>query len=116
MKFLADECCDAGLVRQMREYGYDALYVKEEDPGITDSEVLKKAYSEKRVLITEDKDFGELVFRLKKKVYGIILLRFKVSEKDKKWHRLKALIHQKPKILTNHFIVVDAHKFRIRPL
>lgn len=116
MKFLADECCGAHLVKQMREHGYDVLYVKEEAPGITDTEVLKRAYSEQRVLITEDKDFGELVFRLKRKVYGIILLRFRISERDKKWKRLEELIQRRPAELSNNFIVIDVQKFRFRPL
>lgn len=73
----------------MRESGHDVLYVKEDMPGITDTEVLKTAYNEQRVLVTEDKDFGELVYRLKKEVHGIILLRFKVAEKNKKWQQLR---------------------------
>ena len=66
MNFLADEYCDAGLVGHMRECEYDVLFVKEDSPGITDTEVLQRAFKEKRILITEDKDFGELVYRLKR--------------------------------------------------
>lgn len=78
--------------------------------------MLKKAFEEQRILITEDKDFGELVYRLQKKAHGIILLRFRVLERDEKWPRLKTLIQQRSESLMRHFIVVDAHKFRIRPL
>ncbi|HET6528297.1 MAG TPA: DUF5615 family PIN-like protein [Balneolaceae bacterium] len=74
MKFLADECCDASLVKELRHAGHNVLYVMEYGPGSTDTEVLEKAFSERRVLITEDKDFGELVYRLKKPVTGVILL------------------------------------------
>ena len=66
MRFLADECCDTGLVASLRNDGHDVLYVFEKKQGITDDEVLLDAYNEGRILLTEDKDFGELVCRVKK--------------------------------------------------
>jgi len=65
MKFLADECCDDGMVKYLREKGIDVTYIQESKSGIADSQVLSEAYQEKRILITEDKDFGELVYRFK---------------------------------------------------
>ena len=116
MKFLADECCDAQVVSLLRSQRHDVLYVTEFKPGALDEEVLKKAFNEKRILLTEDKDFGELVYRLKKPAYGIILLRFEVSERHLKWPRLMELIHHHSSKLEGHFIVVDIEKFRFRPL
>ncbi len=116
MKFLADECCDAPLIEKLRALGYDVLYVVEEMRAEPDTEVLAKAFAENRILITEDKDFGELVYRLKKEAAGIILLRFAPSQAELKWSRLRELIQRNDVILMNHFIVVDAEKFRIRPL
>ena len=52
--------------------------------GITDDEVLQTAFREDRILLTEDKDFGELVCRLKKPAYGMILIRIDVRERHKK--------------------------------
>ena len=66
MKFLADECCDTGLVASLRKDGHDVLYVTEKKAGAIDDEILSDAYKEERILITEDKDFGELVYRFKK--------------------------------------------------
>ena len=60
MKFLADECCDRDLVGALRNAGYDVLYVLELKPGATDDEVLALAFDQRRILLTEDKDFGEL--------------------------------------------------------
>ena len=60
MKFLADECCDAHVVSLFRYQRHDVLYVTEFKPGALDEEVLKKAFNEKRLLLTEDKDFGNL--------------------------------------------------------
>ena len=58
MKFLADECCDAGLVASLRDFGHDIKYVIEQKAGSSDDEVLTIAYNEGRILLTEDKDFG----------------------------------------------------------
>jgi len=82
MKFLADECCDAGLVAGLRADGHDVSYVLEDRTGISDDEVLRNVYDAGRILLTEDKDFGELVYRLKKPAYGIILMRIDVEERS----------------------------------
>ena len=116
MKFLADECCDTGLVASLRNDGHDVLYVLEKKPGIPDDEVLLDAYNEGRILLTEDKDFGELVYRLKKPSNGIILIRIDVRERQIKWARLKKLIEDYQDRLAGHFVVIDSHKFRFRPL
>lgn len=113
---LADECCDDGMVKYLREKGYDVLYIQESKSGITDSQVLSEAYQEKRILITEDKDFGELVYRLKKPVYGVILLRFNPLEKEKKIERIIDLITNHSSRLKGNFLVLDSEKTRIRPL
>jgi predicted nuclease of predicted toxin-antitoxin system len=60
-------------VEGLRKDGHDVLYVKEIAPGTDDSAVLQMAASQQRVLLTEDKDFGLLVVRLKLPAYGIIL-------------------------------------------
>ena len=59
MKFLADECVDAGLVNALRVAGYDAIFVGDAAKGILDEQVLAMAAREGRILLTEDKDFGE---------------------------------------------------------
>ena len=50
MKFLADECCDVGLVSSLREDGHDVLYVLEKKPGASDDEIILDAYNENRIL------------------------------------------------------------------
>jgi len=52
VKFLADECCDAGLVAHLRSDGYDVSYQQEEAPGADDETVLNKAHNEGRILLT----------------------------------------------------------------
>lgn len=75
MKFLADESVDRQVVDQLRLDGHEVWYVAEKEPGISDDTVLDRANQEMAVLLTADKDFGELVFRQKRIAMGVILLR-----------------------------------------
>ena len=59
IKLLADESCDFAVVRPLRASGYDIVSVAESFPSSSDLEVLKRAADEKRILLTEDKHFGE---------------------------------------------------------
>ena len=125
LKLLADECCDTGLVASLRMDGHDVLYVTEKKVGAIDDEIIRvrqtgfvkhRFYHLFNYLITEDKDFGELVYRFKKPTHGIVLLRMDVNERHIKWPRLKKLIDDYGTRLQGHFTVVDAQKFRFRPL
>lgn len=80
MKFLADECCDALLVAGLRGDGHHVAYVMEFAPGRPDEWVLQQAAAEDRILLTEDKDFGNLVVRLGLPAYGIVLLRMNPAD------------------------------------
>ena len=74
MKFLLDTCVWGGAVKTLRDSGYDAIWAGDwpEDPG--DEEILEKAYHEERILITLDKDFGELAIVYGKPHSGIVRL------------------------------------------
>ncbi|MFQ5739316.1 MAG: DUF5615 family PIN-like protein [Acidobacteriota bacterium] len=63
MKCVADENVDSSIVTALRDSGHDVWYVAEEKRGIEDDEVLQKAAGENALLLTGDKDFGDLVFR-----------------------------------------------------
>ena len=116
MKFLADECCDAAIVASLRDFGHDVTYVIEQKPGSSDDEVLTMAYNQQRILLTEDKDFGELVYRLRKPSVGIVLIRIDVRERHKKWPRLRSLIDNYAERLPGHFVVIHSDIYRFRPL
>ena len=77
MKYLADENVAAKIVAWLRNRGDDVRYAAEERPGELDREWLKEAEGEQRLILTSDKDFGELVFRDQLNSHGIILLRLK---------------------------------------
>jgi predicted nuclease of predicted toxin-antitoxin system len=116
MKFLADECCEAPLVQALRDEGHDVLYAQESLRAATDDQLLHLALAQNRILLTEDKDFGELVYRLHKPAYGIILLRFDETERLLKISRLHLLLAQAAERLPFSFVVLEAHKIRSRPL
>jgi predicted nuclease of predicted toxin-antitoxin system len=116
VRFLADECCDEGLVRALRADGHDVLYVLEAMRGAPDDTVLDRAYSENRILLTEDKDFGELVYRLGRPARGIVLLRFDVIDRDQKVPHLLDLIERAGHRMPGAFVVLETDKVRIRPL
>lgn len=116
MKFLADECTDVQLVELLRAHGFDVLYVMETMRGAKDDVSLSRAYAEERILLTEDKDFGELVFRLRKPAIGIILLRFNPDEETQKIIRLQQLLQNSTVSLVGAFIVGESDKIRTRPL
>lgn len=116
MRFLADEFCDAGLIDALRADGHNVLYAQESMRGGVDDDILAGAYSQDRILLTEDKDFGELAYRLGRPARGIVLLRFDVHERHLKLPRLRVLITERSWQLPGAFVVVEADKFRVRPL
>ncbi|MCY7330441.1 MAG: DUF5615 family PIN-like protein, partial [Saprospiraceae bacterium] len=72
MRFIADEGVDRSLVNFLRQFNHDVLYFAETDCGTDDEIILDLAKTEHRILITRDKDFGELVYRMKKLHSGIL--------------------------------------------
>lgn len=75
MKILADEGVDRPIVERLRQSGHQVWYVAELEPGISDNVVLDLANRERAILLTADRDFGELVFRQGRLTTGVILLR-----------------------------------------
>ncbi len=63
MRFLVDECTGPSVARWLREAGHDVFSVYEEARGIDDDTVIARAVAENRIIVTNDKDFGEKVYR-----------------------------------------------------
>ncbi len=76
VRFLADESCDFAVVRALRADNYDVLAVSEVTRRSDDRELIEQAAQEERILLTEDKDFGQLVFASHIDSAGVILIRF----------------------------------------
>src|SRR5262245_60864885 len=75
LKLLADENIAGDMVAWLRKLGCDVVYASEHHARAADVELLKSAESEGRLILTEDKDFGELVFRDRLNSHGVVLLR-----------------------------------------
>ena len=112
VKFLVDECTGKRLSNLLNAAGYDAIFVGDWKPSASDEEVLDKANKERRVLITDDKDFGELVFRLEKPSSGVILIRASTTNSAIRMHLLETLL--KSTEVYKKFIVLKDKVFKIR--
>lgn len=91
LKFLADENVEKGIVDNLFQSGHDVKWVRHSDAGSNDERVLELATKEKRILLTNDKGFGEMVFMQKRVVAGIVLFRVRgqnVTEKIKLLEKL----------------------------
>lgn len=75
MRFLVDECTGPAVAGWLTQQGYDVYSVYDEAPGISDDAVIQRAYDGGSILITNDKDFGEKVYRERRAHRGVIFLR-----------------------------------------
>jgi predicted nuclease of predicted toxin-antitoxin system len=116
VRWLVDECLDDGLVLHLRASGHDVMYMAEIAPRVSDSEVMQRAQIEQRILLTEDKDFGDLVFRHGRSVPGVVLSRIDPAMHELKRVRLDAAIQRFGENLLGRYTVVEEARFRSRPL
>lgn len=114
VKFLADESCDFTVVRALRSAGYDVIAVAESFPSCPDVQVLKYAVNEDRILLTEDKDFGEWIFSHREKMAGILLIRFPANMRSKLGETITSLVREHAIELVKSFTVVEPGRARIR--
>ena len=116
IKFLANVNVEKPLIDFLNEKGFDVKWVTSIDKRMPDNRVCEIANSEQRIIITNDKDFGEIVFYQKKIAYGIILLRVKGQNSAEKIVVLDKLLENYQDKIANHFVVYTKTKFRFIPL
>ncbi len=114
LRFLADESCDFAVVRALRAEGYDVFAVSEVMRRSDDRELIEQAYREKRILLTEDKDFGWLVFVSHADSAGVILLRFPGNARRSLIRTIVQLVQEQDERLLAAFVVVQPGYIRIR--
>jgi predicted nuclease of predicted toxin-antitoxin system len=114
MNFVADESVDHPIVLRLREAGYTVWAVVEMEPGISDTVVLDMANQQKAILITGDKDFGDLVFRDKRYSFGIVLLRLAGLSAIEKANLVTSVITQRHDELPHAITVIGTQTVRIR--
>lgn len=116
MNILADENIDPPVIDWLRSQGHDVFSVRESAPGATDFEVLEIATSHDRILLTQDKDFGELIFRNGMHTHGVILMRFDSRSASETIILLEVLWPDLQKMADRNFLILTNDRIRVRPL
>jgi len=106
-----------GMVCRLRELGHDVLVILESSPGATDEVVLERARSERRTLLTFDRDYGELIYLKHLPVpLSVIYLRFVPTSPEDAVHQVAPLLADEGKQVQGYFVVMDRDSYRRRPL
>lgn len=111
---VADESVDFHIIVALRDSGVSVFSIAEHNPSVSDAEVLAIAVEHNTLLLTEDKDFGELVYRFRMKHCGILLIRLIESNSGQKAKLTCSVIAQYLNELKNAFAVLDESQLRIR--
>lgn len=112
MRILVDECLGHAVASWLSSVGHDVYSVSLQSPGAPDEELLARAYQEKRILMTGDKDFGEMIFREKQLHCGVALFRLADERKAAKIAAVQKLMQTHSGRLENAFVVVSESRVR----
>ena len=112
MRFLVDECTGPAVAQWLREHEHDVFSVYEEVRGMDDRDVVQKAFAENRILITNDKDFGERIYREHRPHRGVVLLRLEDERAAVKLDVLRQLLASYADRLVDQYVVVTETRVR----
>ena len=115
MKLMVDESAGTAVAEYLRGVGHDVLSVSETMPQTEDQHILARAMSEGRILVTNDKDFGELVFRRGQAHHGVLLLRLHDESPANRVRVVKTILEQSADRLAGCFTVATENSVRIHP-
>ncbi len=113
LRFLADESCDFAVVRALRDEGYDVVAVAEVAWRASDRDIAAQAVREGRVVVTEDKDSGTLVFATGIEPPGVVLIRYPGNARDALARTMVSLVKDYSADLASAFTVVAPGHVRI---
>ena len=114
MNFVADESVDQQIVERLRQEGHAIRYIVETGPGASDEDVLELAKHEGAILLTADKDFGEMVFRQRRVTEGIIFIRLAGQSRRRKAEIVTSAVKRHGEELLRAFSVITPGGIRIR--
>lgn len=116
MKFLLDVCLGEYVENQIiiKNLSHDFKTIRSLNPKMLDREILKIAYEEDRIVITSDKDFGELVVKNKLLHKGVLLLHLDELLLDERIYTVTKIIFDYHNFLKNNFCVYQNNRLRIR--
>jgi predicted nuclease of predicted toxin-antitoxin system len=107
-----DECTGPKVAAWLRGEGHEVFSVFDEARGIEDNQVIQKAYDENWILITNDKDFGEKVYRERRAHRGIIFMRLEDERAANKIQVLRRLLDSYADRFEDQFVVVTETQVR----
>jgi predicted nuclease of predicted toxin-antitoxin system len=113
VRFLADENCDYEVIKALQREGHDVRSVSDISPRAEDAEVITLAIREKRILLTEDKDFGQLVYSHREEGFGVIFLRYPSPVRRQIAKDVIQLTKQHGEKLFGCFVTVQPGRIRI---
>ena len=114
MQFIVDESAGVAVVAYLRSVGHDVFAVAEIMRQADDPDILALALSQSRILVTNDKDFGELVFRSGQTHHGVLLLRLHNESATNRVRVVKSVLEYYADRLSGHFVVATETSVRIR--
>ena len=114
MNLLADESVDRPIVERLRADNHSVIYVAELDPGVSDDAVLERANRSGMLVITADRDFGELVFRLGRIHAGVVLIRLAGLSSEVKANAVSRALAERGDEMLSAFSVISPASLRIR--
>jgi predicted nuclease of predicted toxin-antitoxin system len=114
MRFMVDESTGAAVVEYLRISGHDVFAVAEIMRQAADPDILTLALNEDRILITNDKDFGELVYRTGRTHHGVLLLRLHTESSTNRVRVVKSVLGKYGDRLASQFVVATESNVRIR--
>ena len=114
MNLLADESVDQPIVDRLRQDGHNVVYVAELTPSVSDDDVLQQANFQRSLLVTGDKDFGELVYRQGRVHGGVVLLRLLGLSAGLKANIVAEAFGDRGAEMTGAFTVISPGMLRIR--
>src|ERR671914_749032 len=112
MRFLADESCDFAVVLALRSADHDVVAIAEVSPREEDPFVMDRAVKDRRILVTEDKDFGQLVYARLQKTGGVIFIRFPARARRSLPAAVVELVRRRGESLIGNFTVVQPGRAR----
>jgi predicted nuclease of predicted toxin-antitoxin system len=113
VELLADESCAGPVVRALRAAGHDLVVIAEVAKGASDERVMERAFTEGRILITEDRDFGELVYASGRPTAGIVFVKFHSRARRTKPKAVVEAIAKLSERLRGGFAVVEPGRVRL---
>lgn len=112
MRFLVDECTGTFVAQWLQQQGHEVFSVYDQVRGIEDETIIRKAFDENRILITNDKDFGEKIYRWQSKHHGVVFLRLEDERAVIKIKVMNELLKTYADQLPNQFVVVTESSVR----